>query len=340
MLLTPIAYTKSMPLGSFDIILFMISCLLIRAMAFTGYQTIHRELGVANGLQLLPISFLVCLIMSGASIFSATSTMILFLAFMSLIAIFQTIVVDRKNIYLACCLPILVNILFLVSHELGYDPVIVNPQGEPGGVMGNAPRMCMYLAIVLPIIFHESWAVAGVISSLGLIYGEIYLPAFFAILCIRATRWDLRGFQYTILAGLMISQHSHIIQSIKIRLPVWLPTIEQALAHPLFGNGLGVFHLVSRQFIPGAYYADNAFSSWIQLFYSVGIAGTGAAIYCLYRFWKMKDSPYRLSILFTAVLMLTEYPLEVPKLWMVILIIAAAAWAYDSDCKQAEEKSG
>lgn len=226
---------------------------------------------------------------------------------------------DKQHIYSAILWSILANLVVLIFQTIGFSPIIKNI-AEPGGIFGNAPRLCMYLAITLPFVYEKNKLLALCISSIGILLGEIYLPAFFLLLCIikgnNIDRW------FSIFIGVLsiIVFHNKIFHSFIIRMPVWKPTIEQIFSSPIHGYGIGIYPHVSPQFIPGNHHADTAMSSLLQFVFSMGCIGM-AGLVLFIRELPKKLNDTGIALLFLAILSLVEYPFEVPKLWFIICVI-------------------
>lgn len=237
-----------------------------------------------------------------------------------------------EYVTIAVQIVILANTLILLGQELGFSPIISNPNGEPGGMFGNAPRMCMYLAITLPLIFRSNLTVALNISLLGLVYRELYLPIFFIMLVLQRfwNKYYLRYFIIGVLISIIGINIDKIVHSLQARSIVWLPTIDQIFLRPLSGFGGGMFPHLSDDFVKSNYYhADNAFSSVLQFIFSYGLVCFGFLCYVFKKIVvSFPSSPYKTSLIFLAIISLTEYPFEVPRLWPVICVLIAGTLSY------------
>ena len=222
---------------------------------------------------------------------------------------------NKKYIYIAVQWSILLNLIVLVFQTIGFSPIVVSI-GESGGLFGNAPRLCMYLAITLPFMFEKNKVVALFIGIVGVVLEEIYLPVFYIILLFKNKPIYLIG-----LVFLIASQYGKIFHSFTIRLPIWKPTIEQIFSSPVYGYGLGIFPHVSPQFVINRYWhADTAMSSLLQFIFSTGCIGVAGLVLFIKQL-KFKWHDTDISLLFLCLLSLVEYPFEVPKLWFIICVI-------------------
>ena len=221
-----------------------------------------------------------------------------------------------------------INLLIVLFSSMGFTPIIENVKGEPGGLLGNAPRLCYYLAITMPFVVEKFPLSAIIYIFLSLIFKEIYVSVFAIFFIVKNIHLE-RRYAYTIslIAFFVLTFFffKHISHALSARWSVWEPTIAQAFSKPLFGHGLTVFPFVSEQFIHIiGYKVANAFSSFIQFFFACGIAGLIGLTLTISKIgikFPLKAAAYSLIIL--ALLSIFEYPFEVPKLWPTICFIIA-----------------
>ncbi len=238
--------------------------------------------------------------------------------------------VEYKTYSSVFVLAILINVgLALLSH-FNIFQIIENPKGEPGGMFGNAPRLCYFLALTMPFVFERFKGTLPLYFIAGILFKEIYLSIFAVALFMRDfNKYVTPKTFFTIIIvslGLFFAiLHGQIIQSFSIRWAVWEPTLTQTFTQPMFGYGLGMFKYLSDQFIHIAgSQADNAFSSFIQFFFACGFAGLLGIGYILREMFKnIKFNTATLSFVFLLALSIFEYPFEVPKLWLTLCFIIA-----------------
>lgn len=232
-----------------------------------------------------------------------------------------------SNIFI---LAIFINLGLVLLSSFDIFQVIENPKGEPGGMFGNTPRLCYFLAITLPFIFERFKWTLSLYFIAGILFKEVYLSIFALMIFVKDFRKyvTLRTFILLAIAGMLcffVIFKAQLIQSVSIRWLIWEPTLNQIFVQPLFGYGLGMFKYLSDQFIhiPSSQ-ADNAFSSFIQFFFACGFAGLiGLGYICREMFRGVKLNAPTLSLIFLLVLSIFEYPFEVPKLWLTLCFIIA-----------------
>lgn len=264
--------------------------------------------------------------MSGLNQISTIALLNVIIAFF-IIQIFMSILSYKKfiNVFITASL---INLTLALLSMAGFSPIIDNPEGEPGGLFGNAPRLCYYLAITMPFAAEKYRFSLVFYAIAGILLKEIYLPVFAALIYIKEEIGHLKKRMWippVLLVIFMIFFSNRIGHSLLLRWEVWKPTIMQIFLTPVFGHGLGVFPYVSSQFIHmQGYSADNAFSSFLQFFFSCGLVGLAGLWIASKRILDdFRFTAAQTSLVFLAVLSIFEYPFEVPKLWLTICFIIA-----------------
>lgn len=231
-----------------------------------------------------------------------------------------------SNIFI---LAILINLGLVLLSSFDIFQVIENPRGEPGGMFGNTPRLCYFLAITMPFVFERFKRTLPLYFITGIMFKEVYLSIFALMIFARDFRKYVTPRTFALLAvtGILCFVaifKTQLIQSVNIRWLVWEPTLSQIFVQPMFGYGLGMFKYLSSQFIVSSSQADNTFSSFIQFFFACGFAGLiGLGYICREMLRGVKLNAPTLSLIFLLVLSIFEYPFEVPKLWLTICFIIA-----------------
>ena len=203
------------------------------------------------------------------------------------------------------------NTLVFIGQILGYSPFI-DPntftgsageviKGEFGGIIGNAPRFAMFIALVLPFV-SRLYIIPALIIGIYLQEVSVFFSAYVTLM--MKSDWRLSSvvfFSGLVAVGVF---YQKIFHSITIRLPIWRQIVDLLAHSPIKGYGLGRFDL-----------ADYAMSSFLQWIYGVGFLGIGFFILCI-----RKIKWYLIPLFF---LCLFEYPFEVPRLWIVIVFCIA-----------------
>lgn len=205
----------------------------------------------------------------------------------------------------------LINLIFYFVQKGGFDPIwSVHPYvGQEGALLGNQPRLMTYFALIMP--FGGMYLIiAGILLGIYSQQIVVFIPA---VLMIFAR---IKSFKGRLIAGLLtflalvLFRHK-IMDSLFYRFHLaWAPALTAFFKQPLIGLGLG------ERFIPELGVVGN---SYLQLIMGVGILG---AVWFWYMFKILGRSIMRnVPILSLAVIMLVEYPIEIPRLWFLIMAI-------------------
>lgn len=340
LLLSPLAYVKGVHLDSVDLKAFpLYAAVLFTASLFSKPQ---------RNINFRPLSYI--LLIGGYSLFITRFNSTVLSAFINLflaILIILLIVIhakEPKEYYKYLMWAGLLNIFVWAGQLNGFAPILTNVNGEPGGVLGNAPRMCMYFTLILPFVFKVNVIVYILFGAIGALTGEWILPflaLIFGMMLFLKGKLSFANFNAITLCGITIMLtgaglfllKDHIFLSFARRWVLWKPTIMQIFQEPVRGYGLGIFPHVSGQFIkvpyivPGIstfYHADTAFSSILQFIFNVGAIGIA---WIMYAGWYIKThfrvTAPMLGVIALVILSMVEYPFEVPKLWPTICFIIA-----------------
>jgi hypothetical protein len=222
------------------------------------------------------------------------------------------------------------NCIVFFLQWLGFSPIIQNPQGEWGGIIGNAPRFGIYLSLLLPLAFFNKryWEFAIFVLA-GVLAKEFFviLIALFCLFIVAKKQWKygLAGFILLVL----ILARQELLSSLSIRWVVWKPTIEAIFSNPIRGFGLGTFSFFSDQFIKPTLphylelnHAENTYSSMLQFIFGMGLGGIILIYYSIQYFIKtFKPNSIYYTIFALILLSTVEYPFEIIKLWPLICFI-------------------
>lgn len=332
LLLSPLLYVPGEVLGKCDLIAFPIFVIaLFAGSLYTRQQRI---------VDLKPLALI--LILGAVNLFLNQYNGIVLYSFITLslgvIAIYliTTYCEDPHSCFKWMVCAGLINLAILGGQYLGFEPIAVNI-AESGGILGNGPRLGIYLALTLPFAFSISPFLAILYIGVCVLIGEVVILPIAMIMFILTAGLDCNEyggkFNYGLLAlfialtvaGLFFF-YDDIIQSFAIRWDIWGPTIEQIFASPVRGHGLGTFPHVSSQFYESAYQADNAFSSYLDFTFGMGLGGLALIIYyyrvTMSRCSFLKDHMIEsFAVLSLGIMCFFEYPFEVPKMWPTICAV-------------------
>ena len=321
LLLSPLAYWVGIELNIVDLVFFRLGAIVLFCASL--FDKPKRSINLS-----LPIVLIIglCLFNLFTHQFNQvvfSHTLNIFFALMSLsIIVNYASPLDKFRKWIIGA--VVINIVVFVGQKFGFSPIIQNPHGEPGGILGNAPRFGDYLAITLPIICSLSiWLIIPllIISLIIKEYALLGVGIIYLFLKIknRAFRISLVG---VALLGSILLHKQIIFSLVNVRWFVWKPTLEAIFQNPL-GYGLGLFPQLSHQFIKtNGYQVDFVSNSYIEFIFGIGLLGLVLIIWAIRKFIKHFDlSIEALSVLSILLLALLEYPLEIPKLWLTMIAI-------------------
>ena len=115
----------------------------------------------------------------------------------------------------------------------------------------------------------------------------------------------------------------HIRGGMITRWIIWGPVIERIFTRPTEGHGIGSFPMIADQIIPVTdRVADTAFSSGLQFLLEFGLLfGLTWLIYFVWHYRKEFKRPNALGLITIGILSITEYPIQVERLWITITAI-------------------
>lgn len=216
-----------------------------------------------------------------------------------------------------------INFIFLICQRLGFDPVfeqIPNVNNLPainltGAFFGNNPRLANYFALVIPFLPFMLLPIGLVL--LFLTKQLVILIPMVIILFTRLKTVKLKiGFLF-ITALILILLRAHIIQSLNVRLSYWIPALKLFFDRPLIGYGLGT------NIFPNL---DAYFSSYLSFIIGTGILGfvwLGYVFKNIYK--KLGNNKESIALVTLALLMFIEYPIEITRMWYLIMAIIVLA---------------
>ena len=216
------------------------------------------------------------------------------------------------------------NIIYLSCQMLGFSPIVKNPLGQPGGLMGNAPRLGMYLCLILPYVYARSKTAFFLFMSTGPLLNEILtlICGTVVLLYHCAKRKYLIVIYLSIIAG-AVFYGDYIVERVVYRLQIWGPVLEHIFTRPVEGHGIGSFPALAPQVLPGTVWqAETAFSSLLQFPFEFGVFfAVGWLAYFIFKYKGEFAHPHALGLLMIGILCVSEYPLQVERLWFPVCVI-------------------
>jgi hypothetical protein len=271
---------------------------------------------------------LLCLVFINIFIHAFTPTglhnsMNLFLA-VSGIAIIYTHYDDTKSIKKYVLVAAAINFIFYIMQNMGFDPVwTIHPygsketgsffgswKGQEGAFLGNEPRLITYFALVTPFLtfpFLALGAILGVITKQFVIFIPIMIMLFSRIKEKRARILLAVG-----IALILFLIKGHIFSSLGYRFNLaWAPALKAFFKQPLIGIGLG------ERVFPEIAVVGN---SYLQFIIGVGVMGAAWLWYIGRETWyKLKNNNECIALISLAMIACIEYPVETPRLWILIM---------------------
>lgn len=220
---------------------------------------------------------------------------------------------DLKDWYKYAVIGVVLNLLIVILESAGICHVFGGTE-EPGGLMGNAPRLMSYLTIMLPIM---PWFLIPICVLFAIILKEYTLLAVASF--VLWTKDKVFGL-FLLLAGFF---HEEILTSFSLRVKMWGEVLTPFLTRPMLGYGLGV-----NPYGPdttgrvGEFFLFNDYLSFIT---GVGVLGAVWLFFVvgglLRRMGKDRESLCLMGLL---ILSTVEYPFCIERLWFTIITIIAA----------------
>jgi hypothetical protein len=315
LLLSPIVYGFDVSLNRLDTIFFHVGSIVLFGASLFDKQKRSSDILHIPIISLLGLC-LVSLFWHGFKPIHLSYFLTVFLACLSIITVVRYCKSPSecsKFIVYA----VIINIVVYLFQMFGFNPILDNsPTDEFGGILGNAPRLLTYIAIVLPFIFNVSLWLFLSCLALGLIGKElgVLLIGLIIIFVKSKYNWQKIVLFLISLIGVVVLK-DEIYTSLLVRIKaVWGPSITLFFKRPLLGFGLGACSDVF-----------GIFSSYIQFVFNVGIMGALWIGYVVSRAKGIIKGNYDnievLTFVSLLVMALFEYPFEIPRLWFTIVAI-------------------
>ncbi len=240
------------------------------------------------------------------------NTMNIFLAIVGFYIVY-TYLDEKTNLIKYILWAGLINFIFMISQRIGFDPIFDKiPQNLPslaGAFFGNNPRIANYFALIIPFL---------PLALLPIGFMALFITKQFVILIplviilfarLKTIKLKIGLIVITVLSAILFK--GHILQSLKVRFEVWIPALQAFFDRPLIGYGLGT------KILPNL---DAYFSSYLSFANGVGILGLvwfGYVFKNIYK--KLYNNKESIALITLALLMMIEYPIEVIRLWYLII---------------------
>jgi hypothetical protein len=204
----------------------------------------------------------------------------------------------------------LINLIFFISQHFGFDPIykIKTYVGEEGAFFGNKQRMMTYFALITPFLYTPLLIISLVLAFFTKQY--VILIPLATVLFFKAKNEKKLGVVVLVLLSIVLLQ-KHLLHSLWYRFNyAWKPALEIFFNYSLIGIGLG-----ARE----GKMPDVLGCSYLQFIVGVGIIGAVWFGYIFKKLWKGIIQCVPMSSLL--LIMLVEYPIEIPRLWFTVMAI-------------------
>jgi hypothetical protein len=208
----------------------------------------------------------------------------------------------------------LINLLFFIGQRFGFNPAFNKMPftGEEGGLLGNKQRLMTYFTLLTPFLPMPFLIISFVLGIFTKQY-IIFIPIALMLFAKRKMPFGRLIIALSTLIALYILR-GRLFASLAYRFNnAWSPALTAFFKQCLIGFGLGARVLPDMEVIG---------SSYLQFIFSVGIIGAAWIGYVFKTIYK-KISFNRESVAFmTLTLVMTvEYPLEILRLWFLVIAI-------------------
>lgn len=323
LLFSPLCYLSGISIGKFDLIFFHLFCASIIGASF--FDNRKREIKCDWMAMLVAIGILNAISMQ-FNVFVLNGLINLILGSIVIKIIAEYVDFEVRFIDFMAMAGLL-NVIIMAFQTFGFSPIIDNPAGEPGGIMGNAPRLGNYLTVTLPFMWFYRRDVFFVYLLAGILMGELAIIVIGIILMTLTVSKKIKMYIVTLTMIFLMLFANDFTQSIQARWLIWKPTIEQIFTRPLVGFGMDLFRHTSKELIMPSIpqlpddVPENAFSSMLQFIFSFGFI---LSMIWILKFLKdFKDSfvvsPAHMFMICLIILSFFEYPFEIVKLWPTLI---------------------
>lgn len=224
-----------------------------------------------------------------------------------------------------------INLLFYIGQKAGFDPVWDKVSfDQHGAFLGNTPRLMVYFALVTPLVPLYILPVAIALAMYSHQY-TVFIPVVLILLFWQKSLKNRIGIGIVALLAIVILR-DRLLASLLFRFnTAWKPILIAFFDQPLIGYGLG------NRAIPELEVFGN---SYLQFIIGVGIIGAAWYFYAINTLRKIiifdKKS---LALICLLVIMLIEYPVEITRLWYLIIAIIIMALIRDKTPIKIEGKN-
>lgn len=304
LVLSPIIWGINTPLNKIDSIFFILSCASLFLASLVDYP--KRNINIAIPAISL---FALCVFNLFQNNFHSvvlSATINIFFGIVAVLII-SNYVSGPKKFYPYIIIPALINIIIFAIQKMGYIAILNTTSAiDPGGILGNAPRLATYFCLILAVAFNVSWILFSLFILVAIVASEhTLLIAALVLLFLKAKNIKVKiGLCGLSILGIVILIKP-IITSILVRVHPWKVIFEEIVRRPLLGYGMGL--------------KTDFFNEYLNIWWSLGIMGLVWLGYVIYKYRKIKN----LLIVPFLIICFTEYPLAIPRIWITLVALIA-----------------
>lgn len=315
LVVTLLGYVNNVSLKIYDLKIFHLSVIALLIVGFFSVSKRDLSQTTKRVLALLLAACFVNAALHGCSVVVMTSLINTVLGVAACLAIF--LYTDNpKSIKKLLILLAFINIGIYFLHILWPLQIAFS-----GGLMGNAPRLASFLALCLAYALNVNALLGLIFVSICIYMREISSVGVLILLLFLSCPHKYLKVALTLsLVGAIYFFREKMAVSFYHRFTNWKPAVEYFFQQPLAGYGIGVFPFGDKYESAGQ--DLSIFSSLLQM---VLCGGPLLAIWLfnavkkfIFSFYNNDDN---LAVAGFLALSIFEYPLEIPRLWLVIAVI-------------------
>jgi len=313
LLLSPICFGADINMDMFDYIFFRTGIILLFGASLLDYP----KRIIPDYINKLIVALIgICLMNIFIHTFAPAVLMVTMNIFLAIVGfnIIYRYLDDKANLKKYILWAGLVNLVYFGLQKIGYNPIfeVMPYKGQEGAFLGNQPRLMTYFALITPFLW---WPLLALSIALGIYTQQIviFIPVIIYLFMWSGTKL---GKTVVVIASLiaMFCLREKIFQALNFRFNMsYKPILPLFFDRPLIGFGLGIRAIPELEVIGNSY---------LQFIIGAGLLGAvwfGYFFKSIYK--KIKNNIESIALVSLGAIMLIEYPLELTRLWYLIIAI-------------------
>jgi len=231
-----------------------------------------------------------------------------------------------------------INFIVLIFQLFNFN--LVYKESVLCGLMAKSNHLAIFLAIIAPILFMQSWLyliLIGVILLLLQCYSAL-LAFVITVILLIINRVKNKRIVFAIIGGLGLGSIPLIIKlfgvywyKIATRLSAWQFLLKESFINPLIGKGIGSFRLETEinNIVLGNMPVVLSYNEYFNFMYEFGLLFSGIFFVSMFLYYKRLTpegcsfNPLFLSIISILVVCFFQDPLHITRLAVPIITILA-----------------